>query len=151
MYLHYPSSYVSLPCTLGLPGCISPDFFKLRGKSFPAFSVLAQSQSQLQTSLDHALPQGCPIYIARNDQQPSTRRVLPEYSMHKPGFLYLGQWERAEGKVRLEPRRGVYMAQHSTEQTAKWAPALINLNKYQQWIASESNRLFFWKYPTNLF
>lgn len=46
-------------------------------------------------------------------------------------------------KICLETKRAAYKAQHSTEQTTNRAPAFINLNKYQQWMASESNHLFF--------
>lgn len=132
-------------------GCISPDFFKLRGESFPASLVLSQSYSQTQTGSAHAPSHSCPSYTTRNDQQPSTRRELPESGMHKPCLLHMGWWEPVLGNVRLESRRGAYMVWHSAVQAAWRGPTRVNLNTYQQWMASESNHLFFWKYPTNLF
>jgi len=61
--------------------------------------------------------------------------------MHQPCILQLRQQERELEEARLE--LGGVSAWHCAKQAARKGPALLSLNKYQQWMASESNHLFF--------
>lgn len=139
-YKHVWISQITLCYLKPLESRGTPLFFKLEAASQLLLYYLSPRARG-------RLPQGCPICVASKSQQPSAiLRVLPEYSTHNPCFLQLGQWHQPWArKVCLETRRGVYTAQYSTKKTAKGAQALLNLNKYQQWITSERNLLFFWK------
>lgn len=85
MYLNFPGCYISLSWAFGMPRCISPDFFER--EELPSFFyiiwVLEPGADWLGPCSVPRLSQLYPIYVAKNDQQPPTRRVLPEYGMHK--------------------------------------------------------------------
>lgn len=89
----------------------------------------------------HAVCQDYPSDATRDDQQPPTRTALPEHGIHQPCVLQLRQHEQELEEARLEP--GGVSAWHSAVQAARKGPTLLNLNKSQQWMASESNHLFF--------